>query len=86
MKEYNTTVSENGRIVLPAVLRKKLDIKAGDDVVLTLSQNNEIVVHSRKQYLHKLQNLVKSKTKGKKKLTTALFEMRRKDAISTNHK
>lgn len=77
--EYNTTVSENGRIVIPATIRKELKLKIGDELIVSLSNDNDIILHSPKQSLSKLQNLLKAKKTGS--LVEELFNMRRKEEI-----
>ncbi len=79
MRDYNVTISENGRIIIPATFRRELNIKPGDEVILTLSADNDIIIHSPKQSLQKLQNLVASK--HKKSLVDDLIEMRRNEDI-----
>jgi AbrB family looped-hinge helix DNA binding protein len=79
MREFNVSVGENGRMIIPALFRKQLNIKAGDEVVVRLSQDNDIVIHSPKQSLSKLQNLLKAKKTGS--LVEELINMRRKEEI-----
>jgi AbrB family looped-hinge helix DNA binding protein len=79
MKEQNVTVSDNGRIVLPVIFRKQLNIEAGDELILSVSPDNDIIVHSPKQSLHRLQALVAKKHKSN--LVETLIEMRRKEEI-----
>jgi AbrB family looped-hinge helix DNA binding protein len=79
MTEQNVTVSDNGRIVLPVTFRKQLNIKPGDELILTISSENEIIVHSPKQSLAKLQDLVVKKRK--KNLVEAVIDMRRNENI-----
>lgn len=76
MKQHNLVVSENGRVVIPVIFRKQLGIKAGDEIVAYLNKNNEIILHSPKQSLAKLQQLVLSKNK-KGSLVDSLIKMRR---------
>ena len=52
-----TRVASGGRIVIPAAYRKALGIKAGDDVILRL-EDQEIRLYSRKQALRRLQDRV----------------------------
>ncbi len=80
MREFNVVVGENGRMIIPSLFRKTLNLKAGDEVVVKLSQDNDIVIHSPKQSLKKLQELIKNKNNGES-LVDALFEMRRKEEI-----
>jgi len=79
MTEQNVTVSDNGRIVLPVAYRKQLNIKPGDELILTISSENDIIVHSPKQSLAKLQDLVVKK--HKKNLVKAVIDMRRNENI-----
>ena len=78
MKEFNVVVGENGRMIIPALFRKQLNLKAGDEVIVKLSNDNDIIVHSPKQSLKKLQELFKN-TSGS--FVDELFEMRRKEEI-----
>ncbi len=78
MREFTATLGENGRLIIPALLRKTLELKAGDEVVVKLSADNDIVIHSPKQSLKKLQELFKS-TAGN--FVDELLEMRRKEEI-----
>ena len=80
MRQFNVTVGENGRMIIPAIFRKQLNLKAGDEVVVKLSSDNDIIVHSPKQSLTKLQALIKTKVDNES-LVDALFEMRRKEII-----
>ena len=79
MREQNVTVSDNGRIVLPVIFRKQLNINPGDELILSVSPDNDIIVHSPKQSLQKLQDLVAKKHKTN--LVDAVIEMRRKEEI-----
>ncbi|MBU6338462.1 MAG: AbrB/MazE/SpoVT family DNA-binding domain-containing protein [Rickettsiales bacterium] len=79
LSDCNVTVSDNGRIVLPVIFRKQLNIKPGDELVLSISSENDIIIHSPKQSLQKLQNLASKK--GKKNLVNAVIDMRRKEKL-----
>jgi AbrB family looped-hinge helix DNA binding protein len=78
MIEQNVIVSENGRIIIPAIFRKELNIKSGDELILRLSPDNEIIIHSPRQSLQKLQELFKNKSGS---FVEKLIEMRRKEEI-----
>ncbi len=79
MLEHNTRIAENGRVVIPIDIRKKLDLKIGDELIVTLSNDNDIILHSPKQSLSKLQNLIRLKKTGS--LGEELINMRRKEEI-----
>ncbi len=78
MKEFNVAIGENGRMIIPAAFRKQLNIKPGDEVIVKLSPDNDIIVHSPKQSLRKLQQLFKSSNES---FVDELFDMRRKEEI-----
>lgn len=78
MKTFNVVIGENGRMIIPAVFRKQLGIKPGDEVIMSISADNDIIVHSPKQSLHKLQQLFK---KGKGSFVDSLQEMRKKEEV-----
>lgn len=79
MKEFTATLGDNGRLIVPAFIRKNLELKAGDQVIIRLLDDNSISIHSPKHSLKKLQNLVRSKGEGS--LVDSLIEMRRKEEI-----
>ena len=79
MKEFIATLGDNGRLIVPAFIRKSLELKAGDQVVIRLLDDNSIAIHSPKHSLKKLQNLLKNKGEGS--LVDSLNEMRRKEEI-----
>ncbi len=78
MREFNVVVGENGRMIIPVMFRKQLNLKAGDEVVVKLSEDNDIIVHSPKQSLKKLQELFKGSVGS---FVDELFEMRKKEEI-----
>jgi AbrB family looped-hinge helix DNA binding protein len=79
MIEFNTIISNNGRVVIPASIRKELQLKSGDELIVTLSDEKDIIFHSPRQSLQKLQNIFKSK--NKKNLVDEFINMRRKEEI-----
>ena len=78
MREFNVSVGENGRMIIPALFRKQLNLKAGDEVVVKLSPDNEIIVHSPRQSLKKLQQLFKS---SEGSFVDELYKMRKEEEI-----
>ncbi len=79
MREFNTVVSENGRVIIPAVIRRELELEPGDKLTVTLSKENEIIFHSQKKSLKRLQDIFKAS--GKKGLVDEVIKMRRKEKI-----
>ncbi len=80
MREFNVTLGENGRMIIPALFRRTLELKPGDEVIVKLSENNDILVHSPKQSLKNLQALIKEKT-GSESLVEELIQMRHNEEI-----
>jgi AbrB family looped-hinge helix DNA binding protein len=78
-KEFNVVLGENGRIIIPVLFRKILNLKAGDQVMIKLSHDNDIILHSPKQSLKKLQALIKSKNTNESLVDS--FIERRKEEI-----
>ena len=78
-ERYIVTIGENGRMIIPAAFRKQLNLKAGEEVTVKLNADNDIIVHSPRQSLKKLQDLVAKK--NKKNLVEALIKMRRNEEI-----
>ena len=57
MQSYQTTLGENGRIVIPAAFRKELGIKKGDRLGLRL-EDGEVRVYSFERALRRAQDVV----------------------------
>ncbi len=59
MKSIGVTVSKRGYIVLPATLRKELDIKAGTKVILTRDEDR-IILQPIASFTDKLSGLTQN--------------------------
>lgn len=79
MKRFTTTLSEGGRIVIPAECRKALDLHVGDDVILSL-EDRQIRLSGRKQALRKAQEYVQTLVKPGVSLAGELIRERRRQA------
>ncbi len=81
MSNIAVQVSQGGRIVIPAHIRKMMGVKAGDQVLLSWSEKNrELCVASRKQRLDRAQNMVKRYAKVQGSVVDELIEERRNAA------
>ena len=80
MEDFHVSINETGRIVIPAPIRKKLNLRKGDDLIVKLSEQNIINIQTPKQYLDKLQNLIKSKDKNLT-LSEDLINMRKEEQL-----
>jgi len=81
MDSIHTTVSQGGRIVIPAAYREKFNISEGDEVTLSC---DEFGLHITTPSLawQNLQNLVTSRIPSDVQLVEELIAARRKEARS----
>ncbi len=79
--DFTTQVSEGGRVVIPAALRKKLGFQVGDQVVLRV-ENDGLRVFTRKQAFQQAQDYVRSLVEPGVSLSEELMEERRAEALN----
>jgi len=79
MNEVKTKISGSGRIVIPAAYRKELDIKPGDDVVITLEEG-EIRLFTSRQAIRHAQQLVRRHVPEGRNLSQELIQERSEEA------
>lgn len=72
-------VNQNGRLVIPASFRKALGIKAGDEVVLRI-EDDELRISTLKRQLERAQRLVRKHVKEGRSLADELIAERRESA------
>ena len=77
--EIRTQISKGGRIVLPAKLRKALDIQAGDEVVMRL-ENGSVRMIPLRQAVNLAQKAVRQYVPKGTSLVDVLIQARREDA------
>lgn len=77
MSSMIAQVSAGGRIVIPAEIRRLMDINSGDQVVLSY-RDGELHIATRKQRLQQAKDIVKS-SGVKSSLADELLEERRKE-------
>ena len=78
-KSMKTIIREGGRIVIPAAFRKALGIKTGDEVVITL-ENDELKVISSRQAVARAQALIRSYIPEGRSLSDELIRERRNES------
>ena len=78
MNEYRVKITENGRIIIPALLRKAMHITAGEELVVRFD-NDELRIFSLKHSLKKAQKIVHQYAKNKS-LVQKLKVMRNEDS------
>ena len=77
--EITTRIRKGGRIVLPAKLRKALELQAGDELVMRL-ENGSIRMIPLRQAVNLAQKAVRQYVPNGTSLVDALIQARREDA------
>jgi AbrB family looped-hinge helix DNA binding protein len=77
--ETRMRVNENGRIVIPASLRKALGINVGDEVILRI-EDNELRITTLKRRIERAQESVRRYVKPGESLVDELIAERREAA------
>ena len=79
VNDIKTKIAEGGRLVIPARYRKALGLKAGDEVVLVL-QDDEIRVVSARRAIARAQALVRRYVPKQRSLSEELIRERKEEA------
>lgn len=74
-----TNIAESGRVLIPANIRKSLDLDVGDELIMKVD-NGTITLMSRAVAVRKAQELVAQHIKTDKCLSDELIKMRREEA------
>lgn len=74
-----TSVNENGRLVIPASFCKRLGIKAGDEVLLRI-EDDELRITTLKHNIERARRLVRKHVKRGVSLVDELIAARREAA------
>lgn len=77
--ETRQKVNENGRVVIPAAFRKALGIRAGDEVVLRM-EDDELRITTMKRRIERAQRIVRKYVKPGVSLVDELIAERRREA------
>ncbi|MGA9528186.1 MAG: AbrB/MazE/SpoVT family DNA-binding domain-containing protein [Terriglobales bacterium] len=77
--ETRTRVNQNGRVVIPASYRKALGIKAGDEVILRM-EDDELRITTMKLRLERARQRVRKHVKPGVSLADELIAERREAA------
>jgi AbrB family looped-hinge helix DNA binding protein len=82
MSEVVTTkVTEGGRIVIPARMRKALGMEIGRNVTLTLGEEG-IRISTRENALRRIRELMKDKIDPKRSIVDELIRERREETAN----
>lgn len=79
MREFRAKLNTNGRVVIPALCRKMLDLKPGEDVIISVN-GREARLFAVKHAVTKAQAEIKQYAKGVKSLSDELIKIRREEA------
>jgi len=79
VQEARTRLNENGRIVIPASVRRALGLKAGDEIVL-LVENDEVRMTTARKRVERARQLYKKYVGKGIRLSDELIADRRKEA------
>jgi len=77
--ETRARVNENGRVVIPASYRKALGIKAGDEVILRM-EDDELRITTMKRRIERAQRRIRQYVKPGVSLADELIAERREAA------
>jgi AbrB family looped-hinge helix DNA binding protein len=77
--ETRMRVNENGRVVIPASYRKMLGIKAGDEVILRM-EDDELRITTMKRRIERAQRRIRQYVKPGVSLADELIAERREAA------
>jgi AbrB family looped-hinge helix DNA binding protein len=76
---YSVALGERGRLVLPAPLRKRLDLESGDRLILMLDEQGGFRVVSARELAKRLNGLYRDLAPGRS-LVDELIAERREEA------
>jgi AbrB family looped-hinge helix DNA binding protein len=76
-----TKITEGGRILIPAAMRKALGLKVGKSVTLTMNQGG-LLLTTREAALHQIDELMKDKIDPKRSVVDEFIRERREEAAN----
>ncbi len=79
MTEARMKLNENGRVVIPSEMRSALGIRAGDELVMRI-EDDELRITTLERRVERAQNQVARLKKGRGSLVDDLITMRREAA------
>jgi AbrB family looped-hinge helix DNA binding protein len=79
MTAFTTHLGDNGRLVIPATLRRELGLQPGDELVLVLEEDG-LRILTRDQAVRAARKLVRRYASGDRSLVGELVEERRAEA------
>lgn len=77
---YHVTVTDRGRLVLPAEIRKHLKIRAGDRVAVAIEEDGTIEIETLDVSIRKMRGMFKHLAKPGRLASDELIAERRREA------
>jgi AbrB family looped-hinge helix DNA binding protein len=78
--EAKTRINENGRIVIPAGIRARMNLKPGDSVLMNLDEDGVLHVESHMARIRRIQDELKKFGKPGSLMSDELIAERREEA------
>ena len=79
MLRAKTKLNANGRIVIPAAVRKALDLRPGDELIMRV-EDGELRLSTRRQALARARRMIRRYIPSDEDLTESLIDDRRREA------
>jgi AbrB family looped-hinge helix DNA binding protein len=79
MEQTITKLTESGRLVIPATMRKALKLSVGEEIVIIL-KGQELIVLSRAEAVRRSKELVRRKVKKGRSLVKELLAERKEES------
>ena len=79
MLQVRAKLNANGRVVIPAAVRKALDLRPGDELLMRV-EDGELRLSTRRQALARVRRMVREYIPSDADLTESLIKDRREEA------
>jgi len=80
---FQVQMGDRGRLVLPAEVRRRLKLRQGDDLVVTVEADGSLRLATARHVVRETRGLYRGRT-GKRSLVDELIAERRKEARREN--
>jgi len=80
MLQAKSKLNANGRMVIPAPVRRALGLRPGDELIMRVEEG-ELRLSTRRQALARARRMIRQYIPGDEDLTQSLIDDRRKEAL-----